>query len=54
MPNATPARPENDGGDVIRIPRPDWLPAEKWAEIKAATLDHIHATIVALREDDGR
>lgn len=53
MQNATPTARPNDG-DTIYAEKPDWLPAEKWAEIKASTLDHIHATVVALREEAGR
>ncbi len=51
MNNATPARPQDDD-NAIRFQRPDWMPAEQWAEIKAATLDHIHATIEAIRGTD--
>lgn len=54
MQNATPAARPNDDNDVICFEKPQWMSDEKWSEIVAATLDHIHATIVALRAENGQ
>lgn len=56
MNNATP-EDRHDDGDTFRYQKPEWLSAEKWAEIKAEALDllrdpaTLHAAVVALREE---
>jgi hypothetical protein len=44
MNDATPVVPHDDG-DAFRYEKPDWMAAEKWAEIRAAFITHFNGQI---------